>query len=69
MPHEHRQLSCIYSHHRQILRESAAAHKRIMRYSEENCFSLTDPNDRSILNAVAFDTCIPAVMSDFVRAA
>jgi hypothetical protein len=30
---------------------------------------LADPNDRGMLDAVGFDTSVPAVISDFVRAA
>jgi len=32
-------------------------------------FTLADPNDRGMLDVVGFDTSVPAVISDFVRAA
>jgi len=31
--------------------------------------SLVDPNDRGILDVVGSDTSVPAIISDFVRAA
>jgi len=34
-----------------------------------NGFTLADPNDRGMLDVVGFDTSVPAVISDFVRAA
>jgi 60 kDa SS-A/Ro ribonucleoprotein len=34
-----------------------------------NGFTLADPNDRGTLDVVGFDTSVPAVISDFVRAA
>ena len=34
-----------------------------------NGFTLVDPNDRGMLDVVGFDTSVPAVISDFVRAA
>jgi 60 kDa SS-A/Ro ribonucleoprotein len=34
-----------------------------------NSFTLADPNDRGMLDVVCFDTSVPAVISDFVRAA
>ncbi len=34
-----------------------------------NGFTLADPNDRGMLDAVGFDTSVPAVISDVVRAA
>jgi 60 kDa SS-A/Ro ribonucleoprotein len=33
-----------------------------------NGFTLADPNDRGMLDVVGFDTSVPAVISDFVRA-
>ena len=32
-----------------------------------NGFTLADPNDRSMLDVVGFDTTVPAVIADFVR--
>ena len=32
-------------------------------------FTLADPNDRGMLDVVGFDTSVPAVITDFVRAA
>jgi 60 kDa SS-A/Ro ribonucleoprotein len=32
-----------------------------------NGFTLADPNDRGMLDAVGFDTTVPAVIADFVR--
>jgi len=34
-----------------------------------NGFTLADPNDRGMLDVIGFDTSVPAVISDFVRAA
>jgi len=34
-----------------------------------NGFTLADPNDRGMLDVVGFDTSVPAVIADFVRAA
>jgi 60 kDa SS-A/Ro ribonucleoprotein len=34
-----------------------------------NGFTLAEPNDRGMLDVVGFDTNVPAVISDFVRAA
>jgi len=34
-----------------------------------NGFTLADPNDRGMLDVVGFDTSVPVVVSDFVRAA
>jgi hypothetical protein len=34
-----------------------------------NGCTLADPNDRGMLDVVGFDTSVPAVISDFVRAA
>ena len=33
-----------------------------------NGFTLADPNDRGMLDVVGFDSSVPAVISDFVRA-
>ena len=32
-----------------------------------NRFTIADPNDRGMLDAVGFDTTAPAVIADFVR--
>ena len=34
-----------------------------------NGFTLADPNDHGMLDAVGFDSSVAAVISDFVRAA
>jgi 60 kDa SS-A/Ro ribonucleoprotein len=34
-----------------------------------NGFSLADPNDGGMLDVIGFDTTVPAVIADFVRAA
>ncbi len=34
-----------------------------------NGFTLAEPNDRGMLDVVGFDPSVPAVISDFVRAA
>ena len=33
-----------------------------------NGFSLADPNDRGMSDVVGFDTTVPALIADFVRA-
>ena len=33
-----------------------------------NGFTLADPNDGGMLDVVGFDTSVPAVIADFVRA-
>ena len=54
---------------RQYRKEFECDAKAVVVGMTSNGFTLADPNDRGMLDVVGFDTSVPAVISDFVRAA
>ena len=54
---------------RQYRDEFVGNAKAIVVGMTSNGFTLADPNDRGMLDMVGFDTSVPAVIADFVRAA
>jgi 60 kDa SS-A/Ro ribonucleoprotein len=54
---------------RQYRDEFVGNSKAVVVGMTSNGFTLADPNDRGMLDVVGFDTSVPAVISDFVRAA
>ena len=54
---------------RQYRDECVGNAKAVVVGMTSNGFTLADPNDRGMLDVVGFDTSVPAVISDFVRAA
>ena len=44
-----------------------AGAKAVVVSMTSNGFTLADPNDRGMLDVVAFGTTVPAVIADFIR--
>jgi len=53
---------------RQYRDELVANAKAVVVGMTSNGFTIADPNDRGMLDVVGFDTSVPAVIADFVRA-
>ena len=54
---------------RQYRNEFVGDAKAVVVGMTSNGFTIADPNDRGMLDVVGFDTSVPAVISEFVRAA
>jgi 60 kDa SS-A/Ro ribonucleoprotein len=52
---------------RQYRDEFVSDAKAVVVGMTSNGFTLSDPNDRGMLDVVGFDTTVPAVIADFVR--
>jgi len=52
---------------REYRRKTGIAAKLVVAGMVSNGFSIADPNDAGMLDAVGFDAAAPAVIADFIR--